>query len=109
MIDREGNVAALTSTVNLPFGAQFTANGIVMNDEMDDFLTTRGKPNAFGLLGGEANAIQPGKRPIANITGKPRAPARRARHSDQPPTAISSSSALALVASASPIGNASTA
>src|SRR5262249_4257404 len=54
--DGEGNVVALTTTINLGFGAKLSAFGIVLNDEMDDFVAQPGVPNAYGLVGGEANA-----------------------------------------------------
>jgi gamma-glutamyltranspeptidase/glutathione hydrolase len=66
--DGEGNVVALTTTINLPFGAKLTVAGIVLNDEMDDFVAQPGVPNAFGLVGGEANAVAPGKRPLSSMT-----------------------------------------
>lgn len=68
VVDAEGNVAAVTTTVNLPFGARYSAAGIVMNDEMDDFAREVGVSNAFGLLGGAPNLPGPGKRPISTMT-----------------------------------------
>ncbi|MEZ4253160.1 MAG: gamma-glutamyltransferase [Polyangiales bacterium] len=68
VVDAEGNVAAVTTTVNLPFGARYTAAGIVMNDEMDDFAREVGVSNAFGLLGGAPNLPGPGKRPISTMS-----------------------------------------
>ncbi len=68
VVDREGNVAAVTTTVNLPFGARFTAAGIVMNDEMDDFARGVGEPNAFGLIGGASNLPGPRKRPVSTMS-----------------------------------------
>lgn len=68
VVDAEGNVAAVTTTINLPFGARYTAAGIVMNDEMDDFAREVGVQNAFGLLGGAPNLPGPGKRPISTMT-----------------------------------------
>jgi gamma-glutamyltranspeptidase/glutathione hydrolase len=70
VMDHEGNAVAITQTVNLLFGSMVTATGtgIVLNDEMDDFTTAPGVPNAFGLLGGDANAIEPGKRPLSSMT-----------------------------------------
>ncbi|HHH29151.1 MAG TPA: gamma-glutamyltransferase, partial [Polyangiaceae bacterium] len=59
VVDAEGNIASITTTVNLPFGAGFTAAGIVMNDEMDDFAREVGRPNAFGLVGGAPNLPGP--------------------------------------------------
>lgn len=68
VVDAEGNVASVTTTVNLLFGARFTAAGIVMNDEMDDFAREVGQPNAFGLVGGAPNLPGPGKRPISSMS-----------------------------------------
>jgi gamma-glutamyltranspeptidase/glutathione hydrolase len=70
VVDGEGNAVAITTTINLPFGAQFEAgrSGIVLNDQMDDFTTHPGQPNALGLVGSEANAIAPGKRPTSSMT-----------------------------------------
>lgn len=68
--DGEGNVVAMTTTVNLYFGSRIVANpaGVVLNDEMDDFSAQPGAPNAFGLIGAFANAIAPGKRPLSSMT-----------------------------------------
>jgi gamma-glutamyltranspeptidase/glutathione hydrolase len=68
VVDAEGNVASITTTVNLPFGARYTAAGMVMNDEMDDFASEVGEQNAFGLPGGAANLPAPGKRPVSTMT-----------------------------------------
>ncbi len=70
VIDTEGNLAAITQTVNLTFGNAFAVpgTGFVLNDEMDDFSAAPGVPNAFGLVGGTANAIEPGKRPLSSMT-----------------------------------------
>jgi len=68
VVDEEGNVAAVTTTVNLPFGARFTAAGIVMNDEMDDFASAVGEANAFGLPGGAPNLPGPGRRPVSTMS-----------------------------------------
>jgi gamma-glutamyltranspeptidase/glutathione hydrolase len=68
VVDREGNVAAVTTTINLVFGSRVTAAGIVLNDEMDDFAREVGAPNAFGLPGGEANVPLPGRRPVSTMT-----------------------------------------
>ncbi|MGE4073712.1 MAG: gamma-glutamyltransferase [Lysobacterales bacterium] len=82
IIDSEGNIAAVTQSVNLPFGAAFVVpgTGFVLNNEMDDFSVKPGVPNAFGLIGDDANAIEPGKRPLSSMTptillGKDRAAA----------------------------------
>jgi gamma-glutamyltranspeptidase/glutathione hydrolase len=70
VIDADGNAVALTSTINLHFGAHLVAGktGIVLNDEMDDFSLQPGVPNAFGLIGNEQNAVAPGKRPLSSMT-----------------------------------------
>src|SRR6185369_5199426 len=66
--DGDGNVVSLTTTINLGFGAKLSAAGMILNDEMDDFVAQPGAPNAFGLVGGEANAVAPGKRPLSSMT-----------------------------------------
>jgi gamma-glutamyltranspeptidase/glutathione hydrolase len=70
VIDADGNAVALTTTVNLTFGAHVLAGktGIVLNDQMDDFSAQPGVPNAFGLIGNEQNAVAPGKRPLSSMT-----------------------------------------
>ena len=70
IIDREGNLAAVTQTVNLPFGNGLVVpgTGFLLNNEMDDFSVKPGVPNAFGLVGEDANAIAPGKRPLSSMT-----------------------------------------
>jgi gamma-glutamyltranspeptidase/glutathione hydrolase len=70
VIDDKGNAVALTSTINLGFGAHLVAGktGIVLNNEMDDFSLQPGVPNAFGLIGNEQNAVAPGKRPLSSMT-----------------------------------------
>jgi gamma-glutamyltranspeptidase/glutathione hydrolase len=68
--DAEGNWVAITQTINTTFGSKVVipGTGVVMNDEMDDFSAQPGKPNAFGLVGAEANAIGPGKRPLSSMS-----------------------------------------
>lgn len=66
--DQQGNVAAVTTTVNLPFGARYVAAGMVMNDEMDDFARAPGGSNAFGLVGGMRNLPGPRKRPVSTMS-----------------------------------------
>lgn len=70
VIDRWGNAVALTQTVNYGFGSGVVVpgTGVLLNDEMDDFSAKPGVPNVFGLVGGEANAIQPGKIPLSSMT-----------------------------------------
>jgi gamma-glutamyltranspeptidase/glutathione hydrolase len=70
VLDREGNRVAATLSINYPFGACLTppGTGVLLNDEMDDFSISPGTPNAYGLVGGEANAVAPGKRPLSSMT-----------------------------------------
>nr|WP_132974345.1 gamma-glutamyltransferase [Thiogranum longum] len=70
VLDREGNRVAATLSINYPFGAAFVVpgTGVLLNDEMDDFSAKPGVPNAYGLVGAEANAIAPGKRPLSSMT-----------------------------------------
>jgi gamma-glutamyltranspeptidase/glutathione hydrolase len=70
LMDAEGNMVAATLTVNTPFGSKFMApgTGFVLNNEMDDFSTKPGEPNAWGLIGFTANEIQPGKRPLSSMS-----------------------------------------
>lgn len=70
IIDKDGQMVAWTQTVNLPFGNGFVApgTGFLLNNEMDDFSVKPGVPNAFGLVGDDANAIEPGKRPLSSMT-----------------------------------------
>ncbi len=67
VVDAKGNAVAVTTTLNESFGSCVTAGklGFLMNDEMDDFTSKPGVPNAYGLIQGEANAIGPGKRPLS--------------------------------------------
>ena len=68
--DPEGNVVALTYTINSGYGAKVAATGLgfLLNNEMDDFAPKPGSPNKYGLVQGEANAIQPRKRPLSCMT-----------------------------------------
>jgi len=68
--DGDGNWVAITATVNTAFGSKVIVpgTGVILNDEMDDFSVAPGVPNAFGLLGAEANAIAPGKRPLSSMS-----------------------------------------
>ena len=70
IIDAEGNYVAATQTVNLLFGAALVipGTGFVLNNEMDDFSLQAGTPNAFGLVGNEANAARAGRRPLSSMT-----------------------------------------
>jgi gamma-glutamyltranspeptidase/glutathione hydrolase len=68
--DGRGNAVATTYTLNLALGSGIVAagTGILLNNEMDDFVAKPGVPNAFGLIGGAANAIAPGKRPLSSMS-----------------------------------------
>jgi gamma-glutamyltranspeptidase / glutathione hydrolase len=70
VVDAHGNAVAVTYTLNEGYGNGITVPGLgfLLNDEMDDFASKPGSPNAFGLIQGEANAIQPGKRPLSSMT-----------------------------------------
>ncbi|HEX4931572.1 MAG TPA: gamma-glutamyltransferase, partial [Gemmatimonadaceae bacterium] len=70
VVDDKGNAVATTTTLNNGYGsAVYLKNvGFFMNDEMDDFASAPGKPNMFGLVQGEANAIQPGKRMLSAMS-----------------------------------------
>jgi gamma-glutamyltranspeptidase/glutathione hydrolase len=70
VIDAAGNAVSLTTTINLSFGAHLVAGktGIILNNEMDDFVLQVGVPNAFGLIGNEQNAVAPKKRPLSSMT-----------------------------------------
>ncbi|MBD2081605.1 gamma-glutamyltransferase [Leptolyngbya sp. FACHB-17] len=70
IVDRDRNAVSLTFTINLGFGAGIVAKGtgIVLNNEMDDFAIAPNIPNAFGLVGGQANAIAPRKTPLSSMT-----------------------------------------
>ena len=70
VIDREGNAVAVTTTLNNSYGSKTVVGGagFFLNDEMDDFSSKPGVPNMYGALGGEANAIQPGKRMLSAMT-----------------------------------------
>ena len=70
VVDSEGNAVAVTYTLNGGFGNGITVPGLgfLLNNEMDDFSAKPGTPNMFGLVQGENNAIQPGKRPLSSMT-----------------------------------------
>jgi len=70
IIDKDGNAVANTYTLNLRFGIGLVADGtgVLLNNELDDFAAKRGAPNAFGLVGADANAPGPGKRPLSSMT-----------------------------------------
>jgi gamma-glutamyltranspeptidase/glutathione hydrolase len=70
IVDPEGNAVSLTYTLNGGYGSGVTVPGLgfLLNNEMDDFAAKPGTPNMFGLVQGEKNAIQPGKRPLSSMT-----------------------------------------
>ncbi len=70
ILDAAGNAVACTETVNTLFGSYVVEPtfGIILNNEMDDFTSLPGVPNAFGLIQSEANSIEPGKRPLSSMT-----------------------------------------
>lgn len=70
IVDKEGNSVSITTTLNGGFGSKiFVAGaGFLLNNEMDDFSAKAGVPNMFGLTGGTANSIQPGKRMLSSMT-----------------------------------------
>jgi gamma-glutamyltranspeptidase/glutathione hydrolase len=70
VMDTFGNVVSNTYTINFSYGTGIVAagTGILLNNEMDDFSAKPGVPNAYGLIGGAANAVEPGKRPLSSMT-----------------------------------------
>ena len=70
VIDREGNMVSATLSINYGFGSGYVSpsTGILLNDEMDDFATQPGQPNAYGLVQGVSNAVAPGKRMLSSMT-----------------------------------------
>jgi gamma-glutamyltranspeptidase/glutathione hydrolase len=68
--DSQGNWVALTATVNTSWGNKMIVpgTGVMLNNEMDDFSVSPGVPNAFGLIGSEANSVEPGKRPLSSMS-----------------------------------------
>jgi gamma-glutamyltranspeptidase/glutathione hydrolase len=68
--DAEGNWVALNQTINTAFGSKVVipGTGVLLNDEMDDFAVQPGIPNTFKLVGAEANAVAPGKRPLSSMS-----------------------------------------
>jgi gamma-glutamyltranspeptidase/glutathione hydrolase len=69
-MDADGNLAAVTQTVNLAYGSGMVVGGagFLLNDEMDDFALKPGTPNAFGVTGYDANAVAPGRRPLSSMS-----------------------------------------
>ncbi|MDQ6953938.1 MAG: gamma-glutamyltransferase [Mariprofundaceae bacterium] len=70
IIDHQGNMVSATLSINYGMGSGYVSpsTGILLNDEMDDFATQAGKPNAYGLVQGKANAIAPGKRMLSSMS-----------------------------------------
>lgn len=68
VVDGAGAAVSCTYTLNTGYGSGATAAGFLLNNEMDDFASAPGRPNAYGLVQGEANAIAPGKRPLSSMT-----------------------------------------
>jgi gamma-glutamyltranspeptidase/glutathione hydrolase len=70
IIDAQGNIVSMTTTLNDNFGSGFIVpgTGFFLNDEMDDFTTAPGKPNLYGLVQGAANAVEPGKRMASSMS-----------------------------------------
>ncbi len=70
VLDTQGNMVSATMSINYPFGSGVTAKGtgVLLNDEMDDFSALPGTPNVYGLVGAQANAIAPGKRPLSSMS-----------------------------------------
>ena len=70
VLDRSGNRVAATLSVNYPFGSGFVppGTGVLLNDEMDDFVSSPDAANVYGLTGGDANSIQPGKRMLSSMS-----------------------------------------
>ena len=70
IIDQYGNASSVTTTLNASFGSRIIVegSGFLLNNEMDDFSIQPGYPNLYGLVGGEANAIEPGKRMLSSMT-----------------------------------------
>jgi gamma-glutamyltranspeptidase/glutathione hydrolase len=70
IVDRDGNAVSVTTTLNDSFGSKIFVKGagFLLNNEMDDFSEKPGVPNMYGLVGGKANSIQPGKRMLSSMT-----------------------------------------
>ncbi|MCK4674747.1 MAG: gamma-glutamyltransferase [Gammaproteobacteria bacterium] len=70
IIDKQGNKVSATLSINYPFGSCYVAKGtgVLLNDEMDDFVSKAGVANVYGLVGSGANAIEPGKRMLSSMT-----------------------------------------
>lgn len=70
VMDNDGNAVAMTLTLNMGYGSGVVTEqfGLALNNEMDDFTTIPGKPNAFGLVQGSGNNVEPGKRPLSSMS-----------------------------------------
>ena len=70
IIDKDGNAVSVTYTLNFSYGSGYTVDGagFLLNNEMDDFSAKPGAPNGYGLVGGDANKIQAGKRPLSSMS-----------------------------------------
>ncbi|MES0883703.1 gamma-glutamyltransferase [Roseibium sp. SCP14] len=70
VVDKDGNAVSNTYTLNFSYGAGLTADGtgVLLNNELDDFSAKPGVPNAYGLIGGTANAVEGGKRPLSSMS-----------------------------------------
>lgn len=70
IVDKDGNAVSNTYTINFSYGSGLVAEGtgVLMNNEMDDFSAKPGVPNGYGLIGGDANAVEAGKRPLSSMT-----------------------------------------
>ncbi len=70
VVDKDGNAVSVTTTLNTGYGSGYVVGGagFLLNNEMDDFSVKPGVPNVYGLVGNEANAIEPGKRPLSSMT-----------------------------------------
>jgi len=70
VMDGDGNAVSVTYTLNFSYGSGYSVDGagFLLNNEMDDFSSKPGVPNSYGLIGGEANKIEPGKRPLSSMS-----------------------------------------